>query len=152
MSYVCKYFHVLVITSLIITNNVSNFHQRICMNIFAIYSIFFHHKYFLMIWLGALLIHLLHMILRFLSPTSGLSTNPNASHASWSFSLSMVYFVLTLRRGRDRRPLCILMDIVILEGINYGISKFVQGYGNLCHYSNKNSMLFCGHAWKMSSS
>ena len=67
---------------------------------------------------GALSMHLLYMIMRFLSPLSGLSTNPNP----WSFSSLMVYFIVMLCQGWDRRPLCILMDTIILEGISCGIS------------------------------
>lgn len=45
--------------------------------------------------------------------------------------------------------LCILMDKVILERISCEISKFVQGYKNLCHYSHTTSMSLCGHVRKM---
>ena len=37
--------------------------------------------------------------LRFLSPVCGLSTNPNQGPSSWSFSSSLVYFVVVLRQG-----------------------------------------------------
>ena len=47
------------------------------------------------------------------------------------------------------KAIIILMDMVILEGICCGTSKFVQGYMSLCHYSYRISMLLCGRAWKM---
>ena len=81
----------------------------------------------------------------------GLSINPKQGPSSWSFSPWMVYFAVILCRGCDKRPLCDLMDTVILEGRSYGTSKFVQGYGNLCHYSYKIPISLCGHAWSMPS-
>ena len=81
--------------------------------------------------------HFLHKILRFISPLCGLSTNPNQGPSSWSLSSSMINFVVALHQGWDKRPLHILMDTIILEGIlSYGPSKFIQGYGTLCHYSH----------------
>ena len=77
--------------------------------------------------------HLLCRILRSLSSMCGL--NINLSPSSWmlSFTLSIVYFVVVIRRGWDKMPLCIFLDLVILEEISYGISKFVHGYKNLWH-------------------
>ena len=45
-----------------------------------------------------------------------------------------------------------LLGIIFLKpkkGIRYGISKFVQWYGNLCQYFYNFFMSLCSHAWKM---
>ena len=89
--------------------------------------------------------HLLRMNLRFLSPMCGLSTNPNQGPSSWLIFPLMVCFVVAHHQGSDTRPLCVSTDMLILEGVSCRTSKFIQGYGNLCHYSYIISMSLCGH-------
>ena len=87
-----------------ITNNVLSFHEEICMNKFVVCSKILQHM-----GLKALRMHLLHKILRIPSPPWSLSTNPNQGPSSWLLSPSMVYFVIAICRGWDKRLLCVLM-------------------------------------------
>ena len=73
---------------------------------------------------------------------------PNPNPSSWPLALSMIYFVVALCRGWDKRSLHVLMNMIVLEGKLWDL-KVLHGYRNLCHYSYKISMSLCGHAWNM---
>ena len=77
---------------------------------------------------------------------------PHQDPSSWPFYMLTIYFVIVLHQWWDRRPSWVLMHTTILEGIRCRSSKFVHGYGNLCHYFHKISMPLFGHAWKIVSS
>lgn len=138
----CKYFNIYR------QFNLSFFHEIIYCFIFQILP----NMYFLILASGGLPMQFLYRILRFLSPVCKLSIDPNSwlvkSIVLFVNGLHWVYFVVVFRQGWDNRSRYIFKDMVILEGISYGISKFVQDYGNLCLYYYKTSMLMCGHVWR----
>lgn len=72
------------------------------------------------------------------------SANPKPTPSSSSFFPSMIYFVVALCRVWDIIPLCFFPGMIILEGTNYGISKFVQDREKLCLYYYTISMSLCG--------
>lgn len=107
-----------------ITNIVSSFHEWLCIDVFVVCSTLIPTHVFLDIWIGrssnANSLHVFEV-----------SMIPICRFSSRSFPMSMDYFPVVLHLGWDMRQLCLSMDTVILEGIRWEISKFVQSYGNL---------------------